>query len=70
MAEFVRAAIAAGMEHYGFTPHSPIPVESSCNMSKLQVEEYLGEFQRLKQKYEGQINLYAGMEIDYLGGSW
>jgi len=63
-------ALACGMKHYGFTPHSPIPLPSSCNMSALAVPDYVAEFQRLKQLYEGRLNLYLSMEIDYLGEKW
>ncbi len=70
MAEFAEAALAAGMEHYGFTPHSPIPVESPCNMSEEAVSDYLAEVARLRALYDGKIHFYAGMEIDYLGKEW
>ncbi len=67
---FVKAAVDAGMVHYGFTPHSPIPIASPCNMKMSQVDEYLAEFNKLKDLYNGRINLYLSMEIDYLGDSW
>lgn len=67
MAEMAEAAVAAGMTHWGFSPHSPIPIWSSCNMDKAVVGEYLAEVDRLRGEMEGRINLYASMEIDYLG---
>lgn len=70
MEDFVVAAISAGMEHYGFTPHSPIPIASSCNMSQSDVEKYLAEISRLKHMYGDRVTLHAGMEVDYLDGSW
>lgn len=70
MAQFVEAAIGEGYTHYGFTPHSPIPFESPCNMDFNQVEDYINEFHRLKDLYSDKINLYMSMEIDYLGESW
>ena len=30
------------------------------------MEDYLGEFHRLKQEYEGYVELYVALEIDYL----
>jgi histidinol-phosphatase (PHP family) len=65
-----RAAIDAGMEHWGFSPHSPVPIASSCNMSRESVPEYLAEVKRLQQLYAGKISLYTSMEIDYLGTEW
>lgn len=70
MARMAGQALACGMKHYGFTPHSPIPLPSSCNMLALCVDEYIAEFKRLKELYDGRINLYLSMEIDYLGDRW
>lgn len=70
MAEFVEAAVKAGFRHYGFSPHSPVDIESPCNMSREAVGEYLTEFNRLKEQYSGRINLYAAMEIDYIDNGW
>ena len=70
MAQFVEAAISEGYLHYGFTPHSPIPFASPCNMPESSVAEYFNEFNRLKERYSDYINLYLSMEIDYLGGDW
>lgn len=70
MAEFAEAAVKAGFSHYGFSPHSPIPVESPCNMSTESVPVYLAEIERLKNLYGDHIRLYASMEIDWLGQQW
>ena len=66
MEDFVTAAIATHFSHLGFTPHSPIPFPTSCNMDKSNVQVYLDEIQRLREKYGTQISIYAAMEIDYL----
>lgn len=70
MEDFVKSAIEMGFTHYGFSPHSPIPINSTCNMKHENVSKYLEEFNRLKIKYAGLIKLYASMEIDYLGKEW
>lgn len=68
MDAFATQAIALGLEHYGFSPHSPIPIESPCNMKHDDVPLYLDEVARLKQLHHGKINLYASMEIDFIDG--
>lgn len=66
MEAFVLRAIELGYEHYGFSPHSPIPIDSPCNMKAEQVGDYIDEVYRLKTKYGNHIHLYTSMEIDFL----
>lgn len=66
MEQMARAASEAGMEHYGFSPHSPICVDSPCNMSRADVEPYLNEVDRLREIADITPKLYAGMEIDFI----
>lgn len=70
MADFAAQAAAIGMKHYGFTPHSPIPFDSPCNMRHDQVAEYMAEFRRLRDLHSPTLRLYCGMEVDYLGPEW
>ncbi|MBR5684738.1 MAG: histidinol-phosphatase [Muribaculaceae bacterium] len=67
MEDFVCEAIDQGFAYLGFTPHSPISVESPCNMSRESVQEYLSEMERLRKTYGDRITLYTAMEIDYVG---
>ncbi len=64
----MRFAITHGFRAYGFSSHSPLPFETFWNMSKDDMPEYLQEIKRLKQKYSDQLEIYAGLEIDYLDG--
>lgn len=66
MEEFVQAAIAEGFTAYGISSHAPLPFYAAHAMVKEDVPAYLQEIEALKKKYAGQIELYAGMEIDYL----
>lgn len=65
MEAIAKAAVEARFEHLGFSPHSPIDIPSPCNMSADDVPSYRAELSRLADIYD--INLYCGMEIDYLG---
>ena len=64
--DFVKVAIANRFRAYGFSSHSPLPFETCWNMSKADMPDYLAEIKRLKHKYAGEIELYLGLEIDYL----
>lgn len=71
MAEFAEAAVRAGMSHYGFSPHSPVNVASTCNMSRTAVHEYIAEVNRLRELYSGAPTRFLmSMEIDYIGPEW
>ncbi len=66
MEAFVQEAIQQGFVAYGFTSHAPFPVNNNCNMKRERLSAYLTEFQRLKNLYAKQIELYIGLEIDFL----
>lgn len=70
MEAFAREALRQGFDHYGFTPHSPIPIESPCNMAMGNVATYFAEVERIRKQYGDRCKFYAGMEIDYLGEEW
>ena len=67
MEAFARQAVAEGFTHYGFTPHSPVPIMSPCNMHRDNVARYFAEVERIKRDHP-QCRFYAGMEVDYLDG--
>ncbi len=64
--DFVKFAIQHQFRAYGFSSHSPLPFETSWNMSKDNMEEYLAEINRLKRKYADQLEIYVSLEIDFL----
>lgn len=67
---FVKAAIAAGFHSYGISSHSPLPFRTKWSLDRENVPAYLREVDRLKSKYGHDIELYVGMEIDYLDDLW
>lgn len=71
MDTMARAALDAGMKIYGFTPHSPVPFGSPCNMRAEDVEAYMAECDRIKRDYGPRGCMFlTGMEIDYAGPEW
>jgi len=64
--DFLKFAISNNFRAYGFSSHSPLPFETFWNMSAIDMPEYLDEINRLKEKYGQQIEVYTGLEIDYL----
>ena len=70
IADLTKSAVVSGIEHLGFTPHSPLPIASPCNMSMTDVDCYKREIENAKILAEGKCQIYLGMEIDYLGSQW
>ncbi|MBR6746792.1 MAG: histidinol-phosphatase [Muribaculaceae bacterium] len=70
MEAFARKVVESGFTHYGFSPHSPIPIMSPCNMTREKVAVYDEEFNRICDQYGDRVKFYRSMEIDYLGEEW
>lgn len=66
MEDFVRFAISEGFSAYGFSSHAPLPFPTAWTMEWDCTDDYLAEFNHLKVQYAGKIELYIGLEIDYL----
>lgn len=65
---FVKQAICKGFKSLGFSSHAPLPFSSDWTMPAEKLEEYLTVIAELKDKYKSQIEIYTGLEYDYLGG--
>ena len=66
--EYITEAITKGFHILGFTEHSPLPFENSFSFRKENKDEYIALMQNLKQKYNSQIAVFSGMEMDYIPG--
>jgi histidinol-phosphatase (PHP family) len=64
--DFIAEALAQNFRAYGFSSHAPLPFKTAWNMSIDGMPDYIGEIERLKAKYNGQLEIYTGLEIDYL----
>lgn len=69
--DFVEAAVERNFSLLGFTPHSPIPLESPCNMTETDVKAYLNEISNIKENTQHTpLEILTGMEVDFLSPSW
>ncbi len=65
-AEMAEAAYRKGFSSIGFSTHSAWPVTTGCEMHPDRFQEYRTEICRLKKLYEGRMNIFLGLEIDYM----
>ena len=66
--QIVEAAIAQGLRGIGFSGHSPLPYPNDFAMTEASLYAYREEIKRLKRTYADRINVYLGIEQDYLSG--
>ncbi len=64
--DYVTEAIRLKMPALGFSGHAPVPFKSWWNMPANDFEKYLNETWELKEKYREQIDIFVGIEADYL----
>jgi len=66
--EFIKYAIAKGVKRYGVSSHAPLPFETYWTMKADDYDDYVADFQRLKFKYSDKIELFLGLEVDFIVG--
>lgn len=64
----VQAALTQGVHSFGFSSHSPVHFENAWSMKASKMNDYLTETRALQAEIAARIELYVGMEIDYLPG--
>ena len=66
--DYVEYALAHGFSQLGFSGHAPMPIPDGACMSIESFGLYVEEACQLKREYEGRIQLFLGLEIDYVPG--
>ena len=66
--DYVEYAIAHGFSKLGFSGHAPMPIDDGACMSMDNYEHYISDVRALQQEYADRIQLFLGLEIDYVPG--
>ena len=68
---YLKKAVALEMPSYGVSCHAPMPSTLPWTMPEPKLPDYLSEIRRLRTQWQNEIELYAGLEIDFVPGlSW
>ena len=71
MEEYVEHAIAGGIKTLGFSDHTPALLGPSAKNHEMSLEDFTTQYipmlKDLRDKYAGQIDIYFGLETEYLG---
>ena len=66
--EIVEEAIRQGLTTLGFSEHSPLPFDNTFSVKSADMPRYVAEIAQLKEEFKDKIDLYCGLEADYLTG--
>lgn len=64
--EFIKEAIHQGFKAIGFSEHAPLSFDNTFSLAREKIEEYVNEIRFLKKKYNGVIEIFLSLEIDYI----
>lgn len=64
--EYVKTAIEKNLKFLGFSSHASLPFPCDWTMKKENLIAYKNEVRRLKEKYKDKIEIFVGLEIDYI----
>ena len=71
MDEYIQKAIELGIDIYGFSEHAPM--KNFCDGYRLELKDkqlYENSVKQLQEKYQDQIKILLGYEVDYLEGDY
>ena len=56
------------MTTLGFSEHSPLPFDNNFSVKSADMPCYVAEIAQLKEEFTDKLNIYCGLEADYLTG--
>jgi histidinol-phosphatase (PHP family) len=63
---YIEEAIIRGLRAIGFSGHAPLPYPNEWTMNEGSLKLYLEELRVLQKEYRGRIEIYIGLETDYI----
>ncbi len=64
--DMILSAINSDFQSIGISTHGPVPFKTDWNIQTYDLDNYIEEVLYLKGKYKDKIDVFLGMEIDYL----
>ena len=66
--KIVEEAVRQGFMTLGFSEHSPLPFDNDFSVKEADMPCYVAEIAQLKAEFKDKIDIYCGLEADYLTG--
>jgi histidinol-phosphatase (PHP family) len=67
--EYCAAAAAKGLSAVGFSAHAPLAWDSGWHLPMGRFAAYCAEVNAAKERWAGRLDVYLGLEADYIEGS-
>lgn len=64
--DIIKKALELKMPSVGISEHCPVPFKTTWNLKADKVGKYIEQVTTLKKIYAGKVEVYCGMEIDYI----
>ena len=61
-------AIRQSLTTLGFSEHSPLPFDNTFSVKSADMPSYVAEIAQLKAEFKDKIDIYCGLEADYITG--
>jgi histidinol-phosphatase (PHP family) len=68
--KYALSAIKHNLHSLGFSAHAPVPFPCEWPLPIEKIDEYLKTIASLKSKYKQEIEIYCGLEMDYIPDLW
>jgi histidinol-phosphatase (PHP family) len=67
---YVERACQLGLRQVGFADHNPLPnrLAADVRMEEAELDDYVADVLRLRDRYRDQIEVLLGIEMDYIEG--
>jgi histidinol-phosphatase (PHP family) len=66
--EYIQRAIELGVDIYGFSEHAPMRFDPHYRLSFEEMKDYEEEILDAKKRYQDQIDIRLGYEVDFIKG--
>jgi len=66
--EYIQRAIELGIDIYGFSEHAPMDFDENYRLKFDEMDAYVSDILRAKEKYKNDIDILLGYEVDWLQG--
>ena len=63
---YIDEALSQNLKAIGFSAHAPMPFHCQWTLPPEKYANYLEKIQTLKKKHADQIEIYCGLELDYI----